>query len=334
MVDVTIFLALVAGLVAFLSPCILPVVPSYVTMISGISYRDLSEGRYKKTTILTGSLAFILGFTVVFVSMGVILSTTSILIGGFSNVVNKIAGSIVILFGINYIFDLIRILNIEKRVHLKLENLGFGGSFLIGATFGAGWTPCIGPVLSTVLIMAGTAGNISNGIILLTAFSLGLGIPFLLTGLFFMQSQAAMKSLKRHMMAIKRVGGVLMILIGILIFNGALLQFNGTLFGWAYELESWSQDSPGASRWIISILFLFLGVVFAWPLVRHGIDRQSHAVEPIEKTPSGAEKSRSIHWKIISGAISLMLVLVAAGTFLGVLDPYRWLTSWLTFTGL
>lgn len=312
MADVGVLLALAAGAAAFLSPCILPVIPSYLTMVSGIGYRNLAAGDYSRRAILIGSLAFVLGFTAVFVVMGIIVSSTVFLLGGFTRIVNGIAGGIAIFFGLNAVFDFVRVFNVEKRFHLKTARRGFGSSLLLGAAFGAGWTPCIGPVLSTVLIMAGSAGEAGRGAVLLTAFSLGLGLPFILIGLFFTRSQGAMTALKRHFGILKRLGGGVMILIGVLIFNGALLRFNGTLFSWAYLLESWSTEHPAAARWAATVPVILAALPAAWVMIRR----------------------REAAKRIAAGAVSALLLLSAGGIILGILNPYGWFSSWLMFTGL
>ena len=312
MADVGVILALAAGSAAFLSPCIVPLIPSYLTMVSGIGYRNLAEGDYSRKAVLMGSLAFVLGFTVVFVIMGMIVSSTVFLLGGFSRIVNGIAGGIAIFFGLNAVFDFIRVFNVEKRFHLRITRHGFGPSLLLGAAFGAGWTPCIGPVLSTVLIMAGTTGGAVRAAVLLTAFSLGLGVPFILTGLFFMRSRKATAALKRHFGIIRRLGGVVMILIGVLIFKGALLRLNGTLFGWAYRLESWSTEYPVPAQWAAAAAAIIPALAALRVLIRR----------------------REAPKRIAAAAVSVLLLLSAGCIASGVLNPYSWFSSWLTFTGL
>jgi cytochrome c-type biogenesis protein len=330
MSEVSFLLSFSAGIIAFLSPCILPVIPSYITVITGISYKELNSGKYRKWKALGGSLAFVLGFSTVFVIMGIIFTTSGLLINNFFDAVNKIAGTLVIVLGINYVFDFIKFLNLEKRFHLRIESRNWGTAFVVGATFGAGWTPCIGPILSTILIIAGSSGNTFRGAALLAVFSLGLGLPFILTGLFFTQSGKVMNHLKKRLLLIKKMGGVFMVLIGVLIFRGDLLVFNGTLFRWASALERWSIAHPDVSFILPVLIILLFALGSGFKLVRNLRQRNGREVQDQYPTAGGQVRAGSI--LNLTFIVFLLMILILILT--GVLNPYTIISGWMRFTGI
>jgi cytochrome c-type biogenesis protein len=219
--DFTGIIAFISGLLSFFSPCILPLVPSYLIFISGITYDDYKElqsMRYRKI-VLIHSLAFIVGFSFVFVTLGVSSSALGSLLSNYQVYVMRIGGFMLIILGLYYL-DVIRIpfLNREKVFHLQEKPVGLLGSFIIGITFSLGWTPCVGPALSSILIIASTTADIWEGIYLLGLYSLGLAIPFLISALLFDQLFGLLK--KYHSIvkySMKFLGG-LFIIIGILFF--------------------------------------------------------------------------------------------------------------------
>jgi len=214
--------AFISGLLSFFSPCILPLVPSYLIFISGITFDDytgLQSGKYRKI-VLIHSLAFIVGFSFVFVALGISSSALGRLLSNYQVYVMRIGGFILIILGLYYL-DVIKMpfLNREKVFHLKEKPVGLFGSFIIGVTFSLGWTPCVGPALSSILIIASTTENIWEGIYMLGLYSLGLAIPFLISALLFDQLFGL---LKKHSSIVKysmKFLGVLFIVIGILFFS-------------------------------------------------------------------------------------------------------------------
>lgn len=226
MEKVSLLAAFVAGLVSFVSPCVLPLVPGYISFVSGVSLETLREegrasGAMRK--IILNCLLFILGFSVVFVSLG----ASATFIGQFliekSLMFSRIAGVVVILFGL-FVMGVLKLpfLQFEKRFHARSKPLGLLGSFLIGLAFAFGWTPCIGPILGAILAYAGTQGTVKEGIYLLTAYSLGLGLPFFLTGLAMNTFLGFSKRIKPHFRAIEIASGILLVAVGILILTGSL----------------------------------------------------------------------------------------------------------------
>jgi cytochrome c-type biogenesis protein len=226
--DITYWIAFTAGILSFVSPCVLPLIPSYLTYITGLSFSQLDEAHPDakvRLTVLLHTFCFILGFSVVFILLGAIAGIASGQIQVFLREgldwVEKIGGILILLFGVHMtgLFSFRALLG-EKKVHLHKKPAGFFGTFVVGVAFAAGWTPCIGPILASILMVAATSGQVGEGTILLTFYSLGLGIPFLLSGLLFHQFLSAFKRLRMHMRKIEIGTGVMLIAVGImLMFN-------------------------------------------------------------------------------------------------------------------
>jgi len=214
--------AFLAGLASFLSPCVLPLVPGYISLISGASVEELKQGDSKlMKTVLLHSIMFVLGFTLVFVTLGATASWLGQLVNDYKRYLTWVAGGVIITFGIHLIgLFKIKTLYTDKRLH----SLGSGkspiGAFLIGFAFAFGWTPCIGPVLSGILGLAAIDGTLGKGIFLLWIYSLGLAIPFLLTSLLLDRFLVFYSRFKRHFHTVEVVSGVLLIAIGGLILSG------------------------------------------------------------------------------------------------------------------
>jgi cytochrome c-type biogenesis protein len=220
--DFTGMVAFISGLLSFFSPCILPLVPSYLIFISGITFDDYTELQSKKyrKIVLIHSLAFILGFSFVFVALGVSSSALGRLLSNYQVYVMRIGGFILIILGLYYL-DVIKIpfLNREKVFHLREKPFGLFGSFIIGITFSLGWTPCVGPALSSILIIASTTESIWEGIHLLGLYSLGLAIPFVISALLFDQLFGLLKKYSSIVKYSMKILGVLFIIIGVLFFS-------------------------------------------------------------------------------------------------------------------
>lgn len=228
--DVSILIAFTAGILSFISPCVLPLVPSYITYVTGVSFKELtdakSRGRLRWATTLH-SLFFITGFSTIFILMGASASYLGQILVEYQDIIMKVGGVLIILLGIQFT-GLIRIpfLQMERRIELRKKPLGYLGSFLVGVVFAAGWTPCIGPILSTILIYASTAQNFTTGILLLAVYSMGLGIPFFLSSLAFNSFLSAFDWIKRFMRWITLISGVFLIVIGILFLTDTFRIIN------------------------------------------------------------------------------------------------------------
>ncbi len=221
-VSVGYFSALLAGGLSFVSPCVLPLIPGYISFISGVSLDELTDkekaGKHLGR-IAVNTVFFVIGFSLVFIAMGASAS----FIGGwlFENreLMSKIGGVLIFLFGLHVagVFK-IRALNYEKRFHTSEKKFGILGSVIIGMAFAFGWTPCIGPILGSILTLAAGQNTVGQGVLLLSFYSAGLGIPFILTALLFNWLIGIFGFIKRHFRAVEIISGSLLMAIGVLIF--------------------------------------------------------------------------------------------------------------------
>jgi len=231
--NVNILTALLFGFLSFISPCVLPIVPGYISFISGVSLdvmKNESEKNKLRNQILLRTVFFILGFSIVFVALGASATAIGQFLLKQLSVISKIAGAIIIVFGLHMIGVFkIPFLNYEKRFQTEGKPLSFIGAFVVGLAFAFGWTPCIGPILAAILAIASQQDTIGKGIVLLSSYSLGLGIPFLITGISITVFYNFFNKLKKHMHKIEVVGGSLLVLVGILIFTNSLTILSGYL---------------------------------------------------------------------------------------------------------
>ena len=237
MVDVSLYMAFGAGLISFLSPCVLPLVPGYISFISGASLERITDNKEntdfqkkEKAVILFNSLVFVMGFSVVFILLGASATWVGAFITSKMSILTKIAGLVIIVFGI-FKMGLIRSLVFYKEAifHFKNKRFGLAGAFLIGTAFAFGWTPCIGPILGAILTYAGTLENANQGIVLLLIYSMGLGIPFLLTSLGINQFFKFFDRIKKRLGLIEKISGIIMVILGLLIFFNKLILIPGYL---------------------------------------------------------------------------------------------------------
>ncbi len=230
--DVTAFLAFSAGILSFFSPCVLPLVPSYLIFISGASidsYTELSSGQHRKTLLLH-SISFIVGFSLVFVSLGISSSLLGNLFSTYERWIVRVGGLLLIVFGLNMLNILkIPFLNQEKMCHLRTKPIGLLGSFLIGITFSLGWTPCIGPVLASILLIASTTSTVKQGMYLLSLYSLGLAIPFFVAALLVGRILYLMQKYGWVVKYSSYVIGGLLITIGVLLATGYYTRMSEAL---------------------------------------------------------------------------------------------------------
>ncbi|MBI2903122.1 MAG: cytochrome c biogenesis protein CcdA [Candidatus Methylomirabilis oxyfera] len=221
--SLTIWVAMGAGLFSFLSPCVLPIFPSYLSFVTGISFGELSGSVANAKTrraIILNSLCFILGFSLVFMSLGASFSLLGRLLFDYQQILRRAGGILVILFGL-YIAGLLRLpfLTRNIRVELKDRPAGYLGAFIVGVTFAAGWTPCVGPILGSILLYAGTAKTAGTGVLMLGAYSLGLAIPFFLSALALNRFLDFFDRFKRLMPAVSMAGGIFLIFVGTLLLT-------------------------------------------------------------------------------------------------------------------
>ena len=219
---IEIFIAFGAGLLSFLSPCVLPLIPGYISYVSGSSLNELLE---KKEINLIPTILFVFGFSLIFIFFGATATTIGKLLLKNSNELRIVAGIIIIILSLHILKVInIKFLNYEKRVHSEI-NQGFFAPILIGMAFAFGWTPCIGPMLGSILILASTTESISQGVVLLSFYSLDLGIPFILSGYLIQKFILISKNLKKKMNVIEKTGVTLLLLTGFLIITDQLQIF-------------------------------------------------------------------------------------------------------------
>ncbi len=228
--ELSIPIALVAGIVSFLSPCVLPLVPGYVSMLSGASIDQLKDtaGGELMARVLRNSLAFVVGFTVVFVILGASATSVGKLLLAQRMVFNIIAGIVVIIFGL-HLTGLVKIpfLYREARLDTGAPKRGLGGAFLMGFAFAFGWTPCIGPILAAILTLAAQRETVFQGMFLLAIYSAGLAIPFLITSVGLSSFLKFYKGFRKHLQAVEVASGVLLIVLGTLMAFNKLTIISG-----------------------------------------------------------------------------------------------------------
>ena len=224
-----------AGLFSFLSPCVLPLFPSYISFITGMSVGDLTGdlGAPARRRVLLHAAAFVLGFSAVFVALGASLSAASHALFQYRDVIRMVGGALIIVFGL-YIAGLLRIglFGRTAAVQIRERPAGYVGSFIVGVTFAVGWTPCVGPILGAILSLAGTAETVSRGVGLLVAYSAGLGLPFLLSAIALGSFLKFFKRYRPFIPTVERAAGVLLVVVGVLVITNKYILLNA----WAISL--------------------------------------------------------------------------------------------------
>lgn len=226
MLDVGFGGAFLAGLLSFVSPCVLPIVPPYLAYLAGISFSELDSDTLEAGVarrIVLSSLAFVLGFTTVFVALGATASVIGQTVAQYFDTLSIIAGVIIIIMGLHFLgIFRIGLLYREARVQVRTGGAGIASAYVMGLAFAFGWTPCVGPVLAAILFVAGAEDTAMRGAVLLAAYSLGIGIPFMLAGIFASRFISLANRFKRHMHKIEMVMGVLLVITGLLFITGQM----------------------------------------------------------------------------------------------------------------
>jgi cytochrome c-type biogenesis protein len=223
--------AFFAGVISFLSPCVLPLVPGYVSLISGSTVEEMQERNTRlMASVMMKSLAFIVGFSIVFMMLGATASAVGQITREYHRILNIIAGIVIIVFGLHLTGLLqIKALLMDKRLHNVKGSSSLWGAFVIGFAFAFGWTPCIGPILAVILKFAADQNTISKGVLLLAVYSAGLAIPFLITSLGIERFLKFYANFRRHLHAVEVVSGVLLIVIGSLVLMQKFTVLSGYL---------------------------------------------------------------------------------------------------------
>jgi cytochrome c-type biogenesis protein len=230
MTEVNVFVAFAAGVFSFLSPCVLPLIPSYLSFVSGVSLEEMRGAQAAarvRTRIVLNSLAFVFGFSLVFVSLGASASFLASLLLGYRDAI-RLAGGLFVLFVGLYLVGIFKIAAMERYLQFNLKDkpAGYLGSVLVGITFAVAWTPCVGPVLGAVLALAGASGEVGRGIFLLSSYAAGLAVPFFLSALAVNSFLQFSQRFRRYIHAVHVLGGVLLIIAGVLLITDYMTFLN------------------------------------------------------------------------------------------------------------
>jgi cytochrome c-type biogenesis protein len=229
MQPVGVLVAFSAGLFSFLSPCVLPLFPSYLSIITGMSVSDLSSDlpADARRRVLLHSIAFIVGFSLVFIALGASFSAAGQFLLDYRDLIRQVGGVLIVLFGL-YIAGVLKLAFLGRTQQWELRNrpAGYAGSLFVGVTFAIGWTPCVGPILGAILSLASTSENIGRGIGLLVAYSAGLGVPFFLSSLALGAFLKFFRRYRPFIPVVERAAGVLLVIVGILVFTNYYLVLN------------------------------------------------------------------------------------------------------------
>jgi len=237
--DGGIAVAFLAGLLSFLSPCVLPLVPSYASFLTGMSLDELTAdgqtARMRWSVVSHGAL-FVVGFSLVFIALGASATLLGALLRQNSLWLQRAGGLLLVAFGA-HLLGFLRVpgMNRERRIHLSRKPVGYAGSAAAGVVFGAGWTPCIGPVLGGILTLAATGDAVASGVRLLSAYSLGLAVPFLAASVLLGRFLDALSRFRRWMSTVNMLSGVLLIVMGVLLLTGSFTALAGLLARWTPE---------------------------------------------------------------------------------------------------
>jgi cytochrome c-type biogenesis protein len=228
--------ALLAGLVSFFSPCVVPLLPGYVSYATGLGAAEVIEGSGRKGRMLAGTAGFVLGFAVIFVATGVVAGSIGRTLFEYRTEISRVAGVVIIVLGLVFA-GVLRIGQRDLRLH-RVPTVGVAAAPLLGMVFALGWTPCISPTLGVVVNLGFNEGTALRGGLLGFAYALGLGIPFILAGLAFTRVSRAVGFLRRRQQLIMQIGGILMVVVGLMLLTGAWDWLTGALRQWASSFET------------------------------------------------------------------------------------------------
>jgi cytochrome c-type biogenesis protein len=224
--DTTVLAAFAVGFVSFISPCVLPLVPGYLSAVSGVSITEMREGQHTHR-VVWGAAIFCLSFTIVFVLLGATATSIGQTLNDHKALLDKIAGGVIIAMGVLFLLTpLIPRLNKEWRPDALISRAGSGGPLVAGAAFAFAWTPCIGPTLSSILAAAAISGSRYHGMVLLAFYSAGLAVPFLLTAILFNRATGAFKFIRDHYSVVTAVSGLILVVMGVMIFTNEITRLN------------------------------------------------------------------------------------------------------------
>jgi cytochrome c-type biogenesis protein len=225
--DTTVIAAFAVGFVSFVSPCVLPLVPGYLSAVSGVSIADMRSGEHKVTAILWPAIVFCLSFTIMFVALGMTATGIGSTLRDSKSTLDTIAGIVIVAMGVFFLLTpFVPRLNREWRPDALISRAGAGGPVIAGLAFAIAWTPCVGPTLASILAAASTSATVGHGGVLLAFYSAGLAVPFLLTALAFDRATSAFRWIREHYVLVTGVSGAVLVLMGVLMLTGELTRLN------------------------------------------------------------------------------------------------------------
>ncbi len=286
--------AFAAGLLSFLSPCVLPLVPGYLSFITGRSASSIKAGSVSRPLVFVRTVFFVLGFTLVFVALGFAFRG-AFAIGGARRTLTMIAGAVVVVFGLNTLFEFARFLEIERRFHPVKGKGGPFGAFLLGVAFSAGWSPCVGPMLGSILLYAGRSGTTVQAVALLASYTMGFSLPFLAAGLFFERTKGLLDFFKRHGLAVRVVSGLLLVGLGLAMLLGQLSLLNGVFARAGWALREAAETRPEAARlWALGSYALLFCLSTLLALVKDGLRKRDTGDRSRSVSPDGGTTAASM----------------------------------------
>ena len=321
--DAGILLSLFAGFASFLSPCVFPLLPSYLSFI-GAGTVD-RQGRLQQRVLLR-TLMFVGGFSTIFVLLGVAFSSFGLFIGQFSAVINVVAGLIIIFFGAQLTFNFSKFLLYEKRFLNRKTVQSGGAAFLAGMAFAAGWSPCIGPVLTSILFLAAQSGSTLRGITYLLLYSIGLAVPFLVVGN-LVSFTALQRLFRRYGKYIRIACGTLLMLTGLLILFGRLQRLNSWLVHSGRTLVTWTEEYAALSRGIGAAALGALTLLFLALLSRSIAARRRSA-------HSEGDTNRRMPFSLLALTLSVVCLSLFIWSIAGAVNIFHTIGLWLQFQGV
>jgi cytochrome c-type biogenesis protein len=306
--------AALAGFLSFISPCVLPLIPAYLSFISGSTALELRSGSSKKK-VFASSLAFAGGFTAAFTVLGIVFSGAARLLGGASIWLGTIGGIVVIFLGLNMVFDFLSFLDRDSRLIARFtggKTHGPAGAFFLGLAFAAGWSPCIGPILASILLYAGREGNALRAALLLLAYSAGFALPFLAAGLFFDRLKPLMAFLARKGGTVRIVSGIILVALGGVMAAGSLGSLTSLAYRLGDGLRSFVEDRAGVSTLVGVLVWTVLAAFVALPAL-----------------PPRRARLSALRLGII--IVALVLAVMEAT---GLVSTLGFVASWLGFSGI
>ncbi|GMO39900.1 MAG: cytochrome c biogenesis protein CcdA [Termitinemataceae bacterium] len=315
--NISIISAFAAGVLSFLSPCVLPLLSTYLVFISG------QKNHTVRRNLIISTLMFILGFSAVFIGMSVLLYGFFVLLGGISTILNIIAGIIIIIFGANIIFNFLPFLSYSQEetcetctpnnpMFSKKRPKGYIGAFIVGIAFGISWTPCVGTFLGSILLMAGQSDQMALSVVYLAFFSAGLGLPFLAVSVFWNSLLVPIAKLKTAMNTIRIISGIFLIMIGLLMASNRFAMLNTFFFKAGYTLEKLIKQDAAGVHIVPAVIFFVIAII---PVVIAAIRKQKLIKAKL----------------IVPFTVFFILAII---NLTGLINIASLVSIWLTFSGL